>query len=208
MLEGLIPVRTRTMAQTNRRGALELSIGTIVVIVIGMSMLILGLVLVRTIFSFGNDSVDEISEQVQSEIQNLFDDESGNLVVRLGSAGLAKVKPGDRFNVAIGAQHPDGEAVTRDTLQYRIEMSEDSDENCLRILGRQRTEELFITRVNAWNSFDKFSGSNAFALIEIDIPKGTARCTQKVNVDMRVASSQTPSDGDAFILEVDKEGIL
>ena len=196
------------MVQTNRRGALELSIGTIVVIVIGMSMLILGLVLVRTIFSGSTKSIEDLNDQVQSEILDLFDDDSGNLIVKLGSADTAKVKPGDRFNVAIGAQHPDGNAVTRETLQYRVELSEDSDENCLRLLGRQRTEDLFVTRVNSWNEFDKYSGSNAFALIEISVPKGTARCTQKVNIDMRVSGSQTPSDGDAFILEVTKEGIL
>ncbi len=193
---------------TNRKAALELSIGTIVVIVIGMSMLILGLVLVRTIFSGSTKSVEDLNDQVQSEILDLFDDNSGNLIIQLGSADTAKVKPGERFNVAIGAQHPDGEAVTRDSLLYRIEMADDSDDNCVRKLGRQRTEDLFVTRVNTWNEFGRYSGSNAFALIEIDVPKGTERCTQKVNVDMRLKDSATPSDGDAFILEIGKEGIL
>lgn len=193
---------------TNRKGALELSIGTIVVIVIGMSMLILGLVLVRTIFSGSTKSVNDLNEQVQSEIIDLFDDDSGNLVVQLGSVDTAKVKPGDRFNVAIGAQHPSGDAVTRDTLLYRVELADDSDENCVRKLGRQRTEGLFVTRVNTWNEFGKYSGSNAFALIEVDVPKGTERCTQKINVDMRLKDSATPSDGDAFILEITKAGIL
>lgn len=192
----------------NRKAALELSIGTIVVIVIGMSMLILGLVLVRTIFSGSTKSVNDLNEQVQSEILDLFDDNSGNLVVQLGSADTAKVKPGDRFNVAIGAQHPDGDAVTRETLLYRVELADDSDDNCIRKLGKQRTEDLFVTRINTWNEFDKYSGSNSFALIEIDVPKGTERCTQKVNVDMRLKDSTTPSDGDAFILEVTKAGIL
>ena len=192
----------------NRKAALELSIGTIVVIVIGMSMLILGLVLARTIFSGSTKSVNDLNEQVQSEILDLFDDNSGNLVVQLGSADTAKVKPGDRFNVAIGAQHPDGDAVTRETLLYRVELADDSDDNCIRKLGKQRTEDLFVTRINTWNEFDKYSGSNSFALIEIDVPKGTERCTQKVNVDMRLKDSTTPSDGDAFILEVTKAGIL
>ena len=84
----------------------------------------------------------------------------------------------------------------------------DSDENCLRILGKERAEGLFVTRVNNWNEFDRYSGSTAFALLEVDVPKGTARCTQKVNVDMRLKDVQTPSDGDAFILEIGREGIL
>ena len=197
------------MARINRDGALELSIGTIVVIVIGMSMLILGLVLVRTIFTGSVSSVDTINEQVQNEIQNLFGDSAGNLVIKLGSANKAKVKPGsDPFGVAIGAQHPDGAAITRETLEYKITLADDSDNNCVRILGKQRAEDLFITRVNTWNKFDKFSGSNAFALIEIEIPKGTSKCTQKVNVDMKLKDVAESSDGDAFILEVSREGII
>lgn len=192
----------------NRNGALELSIGTIVVIVIGMSMLILGLVLVRTIFTGSTGTVDELNEQVQSEILNLFGNSQGNIVVKLGSAGIAEVKPGDRFNVAVGAQHPDGASITRDSLQYRISLADDSNENCLRILGKERAEGLFVTRVNTWNNFDTFSGSTAFSLIEIDVPSGTARCTQKVNVDMKLKEEQQASSGDAFILEVAREGLL
>jgi hypothetical protein len=196
------------MKYKNREGALELSIGTIVVIVIGMSMLILGLVLVRTIFAGSTGTVDELNQQVQSEILDLFGNSQGNVVVKLGSTGIAEVKPGDRFNVAVGAQHPDGASITRDSLQYRISLADDSNENCLRILGKERAEGLFVTRVNTWNSFDTFSGSTAFSLIEIDVPSGTARCTQKVNVDMKLKEEQQASSGDAFILEVAREGIL
>lgn len=196
------------MKGKNREGALELSIGTIVVIVIGMSMLILGLVLVRTIFTGSTGTVDELNEQVQSEILNLFGNSQGNVVVKLGSAGIAEVKPGDRFNVAVGAQHPDGAAITRDSLQYKISLADDSNENCLRILGKERAEGLFVTRVNTWNNFDTFSGSTAFSLIEIDVPSGTARCTQKINVDMKLKEEQQASSGDAFILEVAREGLL
>ena len=198
------------MVNKNREGALELSIGTIVVIVIGMSMLILGLVLVRTIFSGATQSIDSLNDQVQSEILGLFGDGNGNLVIKLGSADTAKVKPGsDPFKLGIGARHPDGLALTgRDSLQYKLTLADDSDNNCLRILGRERAENLFITRLNTWNSFDEFSGSTAFALVQVQVPSGTSRCTQKVNVDMKLKESQAASDGKAFILEVAKEGIF
>ena len=164
--------------------------------------------MVRTIFTGSTESVDALNEGVMSEIVNLFDDESGNLLIKLGSANTAKVKPGKKFNVAIGVQHPNGEAVQRDTLLYRIELSEDSDDNCVRILGRQSAEGLFVTRVNTWNEFGKFAGATAAALIEIDVPRGTAKCTQKVNVDVRLSDATQPFEGDFFLLEVTKEGIL
>ena len=49
----------------NKQGALELSIGTIVVIVIGMSMLILGLVLVKTIFTGSTAAIGQLNDKVQ-----------------------------------------------------------------------------------------------------------------------------------------------
>ncbi len=196
------------MAYLNRKGALELSIGTIVVIVIGMSMLILGLVMVRTIFTGSTESVDTLNEGVMNEIVTLFDDEGEDLLIKLGSTNIAKVKPGNGFNVVVGAQHPDGTKVGRETLEYQFTLAEDSDENCLALLGLERAEGLFITRINTWNQFDKYSGSNAFTLIQIEVPKGTEKCTQKVNVDMKVAESEEASSGDYFILEIVKEGIL
>ena len=59
----------------NKKAALELSIGTVVVLVIGMAMLILGLVLVRTIFTGAKYNVDQINKNVEAEINKLFDEE-------------------------------------------------------------------------------------------------------------------------------------
>ena len=79
----------------NKDGALELSIGTIVVIVIGMSMLILGLVLVRTIFTGSTEAVDVLNEKVQGEIVSLFAAEGSDVVIKLGSDRVVKVKKGE-----------------------------------------------------------------------------------------------------------------
>jgi|SRR3989344_2436158 len=193
---------------TSRGGALELSIGTIVVIVIGMSMLILGLVLVRTIFSGARGSVDTLNDQVMNEIVDLFGDESGNLLIKLGSTNSVTVKPGDEFNVAIGAQHPAGESITRNTIQYRIQLDEAGSDNCVRKIGKTGAEGLFATPVNVWNDLGSFAGSTGAALIQIKVPDGTPVCSQKVNVDVKLRESAQPFEGDFFILEVAKKGIL
>jgi len=49
----------------NRRAAMEMSVGTIVTIVLLMTVLILGLVLVRTIFSSAKYNVDVIDEKIR-----------------------------------------------------------------------------------------------------------------------------------------------
>jgi hypothetical protein len=61
--------------------------------------------------------------------------------------------------LGIGARHPDGTAlIGRDSLQYKLTLADDSDNNCVRILGNDRAEKLFITRLNTWNSFDEYCG--------------------------------------------------
>lgn len=194
-----------------KQGALELSIGTIVIIVIAMSMLILGLVLVRTIFTGATDSINILDDKVKAEIQNLFPDEGANLVVKLGEGQTAKIKPDSgAFGVGIGARTPDGSAVGgRDRLQYKLELDSSTANNCASVLGQRRVEDLFITPVNTFNQFDQFDGSIAFAIVQVNIPKGIPTCTQKVYIDVR--DTQGASDvygGDFFNIEVLKEGFF
>lgn len=56
----------------NKKGQLELSIGTIVVLVIGVSMLILGIILVRSIMCSGLQITEDLSSGVRNEVINLF----------------------------------------------------------------------------------------------------------------------------------------
>ena len=51
----------------NKKAAMELSIGTIVIIVLAMSMLILGLVLIKTIFSGAKYNIDTMNDKVRND---------------------------------------------------------------------------------------------------------------------------------------------
>ena len=55
-----------------KRGAIELSVGTIIIIVLAMAMLILGMVLVRSIMCAGIQMTEQVSVGVQNEIKGLF----------------------------------------------------------------------------------------------------------------------------------------
>lgn len=193
-----------------RKAALELSIGTIVVIVIGMSMLILGLVLVRTIFTGSTDSVKVLNEGVMKEINNLFKDEGGNLLIKLGTSNKATVRPGsDDFGVAFGVRHPEGDNIgDRGDILYKIELSEGDEDGCIERLGQRKAEDLFKTRLDTWHELGKVDGSTGAGLIVISVPKGTAQCTQKVNVDARLKEETDIFAGDFFLLEVGKQRIF
>lgn len=192
---------------TDKKGALELSVGTIVVIVISMSMLILGLVLVRNIFSGATDSVDTINDEVMRSIQTLFQDETSEVIVMLGRGNTATIRPGtDFFGVALAAKTRDGSEVgSRERLEYKVEL-QSGGTDCISVLGRPQAEGLFQTSLDQWNSFDNYRASSAGAVIRLSIPSGTARCTQLVYIDVR-DNELGSSAGTSFTLEVGREGV-
>lgn len=60
----------------DKKGAMELSVGTIVVIVLMMTVLVLGIFFIQKIFSTGSNAVDSIDSAIQSEIEKLFGGDS------------------------------------------------------------------------------------------------------------------------------------
>ncbi len=195
----------------NIRAALELSIGTIVVIVIGMAMLALGLILVQNIFSGATSSVDDLNQGVKDRIKGLFNDDNDNLVILLSEGRAAKIKAnGENFGIVIGARTPDGSAVGGNSrLQYILELDKDTKTNCYNSLGERATNDLFLTNVGTYNNFGEFEGANAFARIQINIPEGTTSCTQTVYVKVKdTQGSQESYSGDFFDIEIAKPGIF
>lgn len=65
----------------SKRAAMEMSVGTIVTIVLSVTVLVLGLVLVRQIFSTGTGAINGIDAEVQNQIQKLFDEEGSRLAM-------------------------------------------------------------------------------------------------------------------------------
>tara|TARA_Y100000310_G_scaffold69734_1_gene65290 strand:+ start:303 stop:863 length:561 start_codon:yes stop_codon:yes gene_type:complete len=78
-----------------KKGALELSIGTIVIIVIAITMLILGIVFVRSIMCSGIQISEDLSVGVRNEVKSLFGADKygvkcmgeGGKEVKLGTGG-------------------------------------------------------------------------------------------------------------------------
>ena len=71
-----------------------MSVGTIVTIVLLMSVLVLGLFLVQRVFSSGTSAIDSIDTQVQNEIQKLFSDQGVSLAIYPNSREIT-LKAGD-----------------------------------------------------------------------------------------------------------------
>jgi hypothetical protein len=93
----------REMRRLNKKAAMELSISTIVIVVLAMSMLILGLVLIKNIFIGVNENVLSVNDKVKGEINKLFTDE--NRVVVSTNNGIVNVKVGQAWGIPFGIKN-------------------------------------------------------------------------------------------------------
>ena len=195
----------------NKKAAMEMSVGTIVTIVLLMTVLVLGLVLVRTIFTGATDSVSTINDKVKDKISQIFSDEGKDVVVMLGADKKAKVRVGTPdFGVAIAANTYDGGPATRERMEYKVLLDDSARDNCVESLGESETENLLKINTNKWIPFDEFDGSNVYAIVSFDIPKGTILCSQKILVDVRdrEQSGTERLGGSFFTIEIIKKGVL
>ena len=193
----------------SKKAAIELSIGTVVIIVLAMSMLVLGIALVRNIFKGATSSVDILNDRVVGEITSLFADEGSDVIVKLGADQTAKIKQGSGpFRIAIGARksgESGGTQVTRDDITYTLKL-DDSEGNCVKKYGNT-IKSVFVTPLDVSKKFDRIQGSQVFALIELNVKDSTPICTQKVYIDVNIRDDPGPY-GNFFIIEVQKKGFL
>jgi hypothetical protein len=80
-----------------KKAAFELSMTTVVIIVLAMTMLALGLVLVRTIFKGATYTAESLNEKVKSEMDKTFADDSDLSLMISGP-------PSRRLGICQGAQ--------------------------------------------------------------------------------------------------------
>ena len=82
-----------------KRGAMEMSMGTLVTIVLLMTALILGLVMVRTIFFSATDNINQIDQAVKNEITKLFSEDNNKKVVIYPSGRQITIKKGNDIDL-------------------------------------------------------------------------------------------------------------
>jgi hypothetical protein len=176
----------------SKRGAMELSMSTVVIVVLAMALLVGGLVLVRNILGGATESVDSINEKVLEQINGLYS-ENDRIVIRLGPKRVADVKAdGDLFGFVAAAGTADGSSVTADNIKYKLSLDTSSSEGCVNVLGQEATEALFDDSFGVEHSFDNFDlGSIGTVLIKLTVPKGTELCSQEVHFDVFEAGANT-----------------
>lgn len=105
----------------SKRAAMEMSVGTIVTIVLLMSVLILGIFLIQRIFFIARGAIDLTDQQLRNEINKLFaDDESKKMIVYPETRTVEiKKGEGDEFAFVINNRNQ-----AEETFSYEVKAEE------------------------------------------------------------------------------------
>ena len=190
----------------NKKAAIELSIGTVVIIVIAMSMLILGLVLVRSIFSGATESVNTLNDKVRAEITSIFAEEDSKISIRLGSDKLAKVKQGTSgFGIAFGGRTSDGSTISEtNILQYKLAQTNADNIDCqgITILNNQ-----FNGRITSAYDFEETDGDVGRTILIFNIDDSAPECTQRYQITIFDNSGNQLAQS-SFYLQIETGGVF
>lgn len=177
-----------------KRGAIELSVSTIVVLVLAMSMLILGLILVNSIFSGAKYNVDTINSKVQDEIGNLFS-EDGRSVVYLASHA-ANVKQGEAWGVAFAIRNNVAGTSQTGKFSYEVTVS-DLSADCK---GLSKESAASWIKARRTDTVNLSPGQTGFFLVRLVIPEDAPLCI--VPYTITVTKDGQPYVSDFFDLVV------
>ena len=189
------------MIQLNKKAAFEMSIGTVVIIVLAMTMLILGITLIRGIFTGASEVVDITEEGVRDEIRGLFQDEQERLVVRLSGDSL-RARQGEEASFGIGIRNT-GSGAQSERFSYEVELNDDRiQDKC----GVSAAEAENWIRFGS-GSFDISPGNVQIDRVLFQLPENSPICTTRYLLVVRDSNNNVYASR-SFFLDIRSGGIF
>lgn len=184
------------MIKRGKKAAMELSVGTVVVIVLAMSMLILGLVLVKNIFSGAKYNINQLNDKVTDEINKLFTEDK-EIVLYLAER-KAEINQGENFGVAFGIKNTMQGTVSQGEFEYFVKAEEaDLKEAC----GIEAEDAESWVYPGKSGTFRLAPGSTYYGLARFNIPKGTTLCTVRYKIEVTLDEAPYTTDFFDIIIE-------
>ncbi|MEM0465272.1 MAG: hypothetical protein QXW97_01060 [Candidatus Pacearchaeota archaeon] len=174
-----------------KKGAIELSIGTIVIIVLAMSMLILGLVVIKQIFGGALDITRMTDEQVKNQIIKMFGEEdklviypdSKHIDVKIGKS------PGGGFGIGI-RNLIEGESNTKFSYEVYV-----SDDNLRRKCGATNAQaDDWIVTGKSESNIPIAPGDIVTTKVLFNVPLGTQLCTLRYRIVVKANGNDYATD--------------
>ena len=185
----------------NKRAAMEMSVGTIVTIVLLMTVLILGLVLVRNIFSSATTSIDSIDQAVKNEINKLFTEDNAKKIVVIPTSRVIEIQKGEDelgFGFSI-----------RNVLEYDEKFSYDieaTEVSCPDSMRLSEAEDL-ITLGKERNNIQLPAGSAMSdpVFVRFSIPESAPPCDVRYSINVYYGSGDLYSPSLDIDLRIEPE---
>jgi len=180
------------MKNKNRKGQMEMSVGTIVTIVLLVTLLILGVVLIKNIFTSAKGVVDLTDQQLRSEISKLFSEDT-KLVIYPGTK-MIEIKQGTTDGIGIGIKNLLEGTAGNTKFSYVVSASVPDLANC----GvTKAVAESWITVGRIGTDLSIASGDIRSTKVQFNIPVGSPLCTARFNVEVTQGNGVTYA-GDSF----------
>jgi len=173
----------------DKKGAIELSIGTIVIIVLAMSMLILGMVLVKNIFSGSSENVLQMNDQVKDQINKLFVEDKRTVIYLPNQ--IAKIEQNEDWGVAFGIKNLERGSSEAGRFHYDVTVSDPDVRTKCGI--DERTIESWIKTGRADDSIIA-PGQSYFGIVRFLIPENAPLCTVRFHIDVTLDSAAYATD--------------
>ena len=176
----------------NKRAAMEMSVGTIVTIVLLMSVLVLGIFLVQKIFKSSSGAIDTVDSQIQSQINQLFTNEDRDLVIYPSSQEITLKKGDDPKGFAFAVKNPEKE---RASFTYEVSSQDVSD------CGSLTTDQADSWIIGKQGSFDLApSSSNSLPpKVLFKVPKEAPACTISYKLSIQEDGGSWGQSGTVFV---------
>ncbi len=172
--------------QYTKKAAIELSMSTVVIVVLAMAMLVFGIVLINSIRKGATESVDIINDRVKGQITSLFSEEGTKIAVKLSGDKIAKVKQGERLGVAIGAETRNIGVVLPDesNLKYFLEKTNgnSASDDCQGITVLDHEFQNRIAPGTGTYRFEDVEGANGYVILFFVIDDAAPECTQRFKI--------------------------
>ena len=177
----------------DKKAQMEMSVGTIVTIVLLMSVLVLGIFLVQKIFKTGTSAIDTVDAQIQSEVNKLFASEGKALVIYPSSREITLKKEDDPRGFAFSVKNEDVESKI---FSYKIEAQ---DVSKCGSLTKEQAENFILGKTGSF-SLGPGNALNLPELIKFVIPKTAPPCTiiYRLNIDME----ETPYESGSIFVTI------
>lgn len=183
--------RSHKMKQ-NKKAAMEMSVGTVVTIVLLMSVMVLGLVLIRNIFSAGEDITKSIENKALDEVDKIFENGETRIgfVPSNGQKDLKRGSTKDGFRFFVYNEKME----TQDFI-YEIYVSDsfDAERICGKGFTTKEAESWLRNKGEKIESVRKQSRNEYPELVGFVIPKDAPKCTIPYTVTVKDGSGNSYS---------------